>query len=132
MFPKLRERLDTAIDMVVEFSTLGEYRLAVPASALQAAAGSAAPSGPLTGGAGSGDHEPGLGGAGHTAGFVPARRAGTGGATGSPSVATPAARRLLARGARGQHGSEPRVARRPGRPGVPDPAPQACLVAIRR
>ena len=122
MFPRLRERLDTAIDVVVEFSTLGEYRLGVPA----------APSGPLTGGAGRGNTEPGLGGVGQTAGLVPASRAGAGGATGRPSVATPAARRLIARTARGPHPPELSLPRRSGRPGAPVPPPQPCLAASRR
>jgi hypothetical protein len=121
MFPRLRERLDTAIDVVVEFSTLGEYRLAGAAS-----------NGSLTGGAGLGDHAPGLGGAGHTAGLVPARRAGAGGATGCPSVATPAARRLVARAAREAHPPELSLPRRPGRPGTPAPPVQPCLAASRR
>ena len=39
MFPQLRERLGPVLDLVVEFSTLGEYRLGAdgtlwPASAL--------------------------------------------------------------------------------------------------
>ena len=31
MFPGLRHRFDTALDLIVEFSTLGEYRLAAEA-----------------------------------------------------------------------------------------------------
>ena len=132
MFPRLRERLDTAIDVVVEFSTLGEYRLAVRPEALRPKDAAAVPNGPLTGGAGPGNHEPGLGGAGPAAGLVPARRAGAGGATGSPSVATPAARRLLARAARDAHPPELSLPRRSGRPGAPDPPAQPCLASNRR
>jgi hypothetical protein len=64
MFPGLRQRFDAALDLIVEFSTLGEYRLAAPvaggrASALvspQAEAAGCAPTlsepGPRMGGAG--------------------------------------------------------------------------------
>src|SRR4051812_4869691 len=38
MFPGLRQRLDAALDLIVEFSTLGEYRLAAPAAAGPASA----------------------------------------------------------------------------------------------
>jgi hypothetical protein len=107
MFPRLRDRLGTALDIVVEFSTLGEYSLdALPAS--------------TPAGAPPAEHEPrpGLGGAGFggslpaTAGRVRIRRTVAGVATGVSPVANPAARR-----------------RRPGTPPAPE---QPCLSADRR
>ena len=84
MFPQLRERFGSALDLVVEFSTLGEYRLDAngvlcPASAL------ALPS-----------EHPQLGGAGDhpLAAQAAVRRIVAGGAAGKVPVATPAARRL--------------------------------------
>ena len=52
MFPRLRDRFGAAIDLVVEFSTLGEfgYDAGAPQRAIAPSAGS--------------DHEPGMGGAG--------------------------------------------------------------------
>ena len=38
MFPGLRQRLDAALDLIVEFSTLGEYRLAAPVAGGRASA----------------------------------------------------------------------------------------------
>ena len=38
MFPGLRQRFDAALDLIVEFSTLGEYRLAAPAAGVRASA----------------------------------------------------------------------------------------------
>jgi hypothetical protein len=81
MFPTLRQRLGDALDLVVEFSTLGEYRLGAqdapsPASATQAAGATA----------------PGMGGAGHSVGRVPDRRT-VAGPAGCTPAATPAARR---------------------------------------
>jgi hypothetical protein len=88
MFPQLRERLGSALDLVVEFSTLGEYRLGAdgavwPASALAPAS----------------EREPQLGGAGDhpPAAQAAVRRIVAGGAAGRVPVATPAARRRLAR-----------------------------------
>jgi hypothetical protein len=84
MFPRFREQLGTALDLIVEFSTLGEYRLGVDCAHGAAGAQAVAP-----------DHAPRLGGAGSPAGRAAARRIVAGGATGPAPVATPAARRLL-------------------------------------
>jgi hypothetical protein len=84
MFPRLREQIGTALDLIVEFSTLGEYRLAVDAAGA-ASAPVDAPS-----------QAPQMGGAGHSALRAAVRRTVAGGAAGSTPVATPAARRLRA------------------------------------
>jgi hypothetical protein len=85
MFPQFREQLGTALDLIVEFSTLGEYRLGVDHAYGAAGAPAVAPG-----------QAPQLGGAGSPAGRAAVRRAVAGGATGRVPVATPAARRLLA------------------------------------
>jgi hypothetical protein len=85
MFPRFREQLGTALDLIVEFSTLGEYRLGVDCAHGAPSAPAVAP-----------DHAPQLGGAGSPAGRAAVRRIVAGGATGLAPVATPAARRLLA------------------------------------
>jgi hypothetical protein len=85
MFPRLREQLGTALDLIVEFSTLGEYRLGAVHAPGAATAPADAPG-----------HAPQLGGAGHPAGRAAGRHTVAGGATGRAPVATPAARRLLA------------------------------------
>jgi hypothetical protein len=88
MFPQLRQRFGPALDLLVEFSTLGEYRLDAdgvlcPASAL------ALPS----------EQAPQLGGAGDTvAARAAVRRIVAGGAVGLTPAATPAARRAQAGG----------------------------------
>ena len=84
MFPRLREQIGTALDLFVEFSTLGEYRLAVEAIPGASSAPADAPG-----------QAPQLGGAGVTALRAAVRRTVAGGATGSTPVATPAARRML-------------------------------------
>jgi hypothetical protein len=84
MFPRLREQIGTALDLFVEFSTLGEYRLAVEAIPGASSAPADAPG-----------QAPQLGGAGVTALRAAVRRTVAGGATGVEPVATPAARRLL-------------------------------------
>jgi hypothetical protein len=123
MFPQLRERLGSALDIVVEFSTLGEYRLGAdgavwPASALapairtrpaRPAAARPAP-----------EREPQLGGAGdRNAARAAVRRIVAGGAAGPVPVATPAARRLspehACRGERARTGLD-RTGRRLGKP----------------
>ena len=108
MFPRFREQIGTALDLIVEFSTLGEYRLAadVPgASSAPAVASGQAPQ---------------LGGAGPSFDLRAAvRRTVAGGATGLPPVATPAARRSLER----TRTVTPR-SRRPGSPRAPE---QLCL-----
>jgi hypothetical protein len=84
MFPRLREQLGTAVDLIVEFSTLGEYRLGADLAPGAPAAPADAPG-----------HAPQLGGAGYPAGRAAGRHTVAGGATGRTPVATPAARRLL-------------------------------------
>ena len=84
MFPRLREQIGTALDLFVEFSTLGEYRLAAEAIPGASSAPADAPS-----------QAPQLGGAGVHALRAAVRRTVAGGATGSTPVATPAARRLM-------------------------------------
>jgi hypothetical protein len=84
MFPRLREQLGTAVDLIVEFSTLGEYRLGAGLAPGAPAAPADAPG-----------HAPQLGGAGYPAGRAAGCHTVAGGATGRTPVATPAARRLL-------------------------------------
>jgi hypothetical protein len=91
MFPQLRQRIGPALDVIVEFSTLGEYRLGAdgvvyPASAFAPADEQA----PQLGGAG--DHPIALRAA--------VRQIVAGGAVGSPPAATPAARRAGTKRAR--------------------------------
>ena len=83
MFPRFREQIGTALDLFVEFSTLGEYRLAVEAIPGASSAPADAPG-----------QAPQLGGAGVHALRAAVRRTVAGGATGTVPVATPAARRL--------------------------------------
>jgi hypothetical protein len=84
MFPRLREQIGTALDLFVEFSTLGEYRLAAEAIPGASSAPVDAPS-----------QAPQLGGAGVYALRAAVRHTVAGGAAGSTPVATPAARRLM-------------------------------------
>jgi len=125
MFPRLREQFGTALDLIVEFSTLGEYRL----EAERFGASSAPADAPC--------QAPQLGGVGAQASRAAVRRTVAGGATGQTPVATPAARRLLGRH---QHpiGCEQRSARpvaraeRPAsrsraRKGAPIAPEQLCL-----
>ena len=83
MFPRFREQIGTALDLFVEFSTLGEYRLAEAIPGASSAPVDAPGQAPQ------------LGGAGVTALRAAVRRTVAGGATGSTPVATPAARRLM-------------------------------------
>jgi hypothetical protein len=83
MFPRLREQFGTALDLIVEFSTLGEYRLA------------AEPFGASGAPADAPGQAPQLGGVGAKAPRAAVRRTVAGGATGVVPVATPAARRRL-------------------------------------
>ncbi|HEX7173072.1 MAG TPA: hypothetical protein VF365_10740 [Candidatus Limnocylindria bacterium] len=124
MFPGLRQRLDAALDLIVEFSTLGEYRLAVDAAGGRASAPHAA-SGRV----------PRLGGAGGDAARAADRHEVAGGAvvsTRAPvarvplrgAAATPAARRLVS-AACGSPTPRRAAARvRVGAPGAPE---QLCL-----
>jgi hypothetical protein len=84
MFPRLREQIGTALDLFVEFSTLGEYRLGAEAIPGASSAPADAPG-----------QAPQLGGAGVHALRAAVRRTVAGGATGLAPVATPAARRLM-------------------------------------
>jgi hypothetical protein len=84
MFPRLREQIGTALDLFVEFSTLGEYRLGAEAIPGASSAPADAPG-----------QAPQLGGAGVHALRAAVRRTVAGGATGQAPVATPAARRLI-------------------------------------
>jgi hypothetical protein len=116
MFERLKDRIGTALDCLVEFSTLGEYRLPAPA-----ASSAIAPPPSSSHGSGLGGHE--LSGNAHP-GATSARAAGgpacrtvAVGTIGIGPVVTPAARR---------RGSQPATGRRQ-RPGVPRPVPQPCL-----
>jgi hypothetical protein len=116
MFPQLRERFGSALDLVVEFSTLGEYRLGADGAVWPASALALPP-----------ERDPQLGGAGDhpLAAQAAVRRIVAGGAAGHVPVATPAARRLACRGER-RHREQP--ARRPKhRPGAPAAPEQLCL-----
>jgi len=110
MFPRFREQIGTALDLIVEFSTLGEYRLAADglgaSSALADAPGQA----------------PQLGGAGPLALRAAVRRTVAGGATGTVPVATPAARRLARQSATAPQRTRARI--RAGAPRAPE---QLCL-----
>jgi hypothetical protein len=85
MFPQLRQRIGPALDLIVEFSTLGEYRLGAdgvvhPASALAHAS----------------ERAPQLGGAGDPlVAQAAVRRIVAGGAVGIAPAASPAARRAV-------------------------------------
>jgi hypothetical protein len=134
MFPQLRERIGPALDIVVEFSTLGEYRLDAdgvlcPASALvpdtrERPASPGVEPRPASPGVKrvSPEREPQLGGAGvDDVARAAVRRIVAGGAAGGAPVATPAARRL-----RG-HADAPRGERRPSRRQRPVRPEQLCL-----
>jgi hypothetical protein len=124
MFPQLRERIGSALDLVVEFSTLGEYRLGADGALCPASALTLAP-----------EHEPQLGGAGaESAGRAAVRRIVAGGAAGQVPVATPAARRLAAARAGSacraerRHHTPKATSRRPrSRPGTRAAPEQLCL-----
>jgi hypothetical protein len=123
MFPRFREQIGTALDLIVEFSTLGEYRLGVTPTP-------GAPSAP----ADAPGRAPRLGGAGDSAERAAVRRNVAGGAAGIVPVATPAAvrqhvascrterRQAAAPHARGQ--VRPRRRVRKGAPVAPE---QLCL-----
>ena len=137
MFPQLRERIGSALDLVVEFSTLGEYRLGAGGAVWPASALALAP-----------EREPQLGGAGDPlAERAAVRRIVAGGAAGTAPVATPAARRLTpaptatrapsatggspaCRGER-RHGARDQRTRRPKpRPGATVPPPEQLCLAV--
>jgi hypothetical protein len=108
MFPRFREQFGTALDLLVEFSTLGEYRLAVDGPGASGAPADAPGQAPQ------------LGGADPQALRAAVRRTVACGATGMVPVATPAARRLRERAAAAPRPSRPRR-RAPQAPG------QLCL-----
>ena len=118
MFPQLRERIGSALDLVVEFSTLGEYSLGADGAVWPASALAPAP-----------EREPQMGGVGvPRAERAAVRRNGAGGAAGLVPVATPAARRPepACQGGRRRDGAgEPR--RRQTRSRAPVAPEQLCL-----
>lgn len=131
MFPQLRQRIGPALDLIVEFSTLGEYRLDADGVLRHASALAHAP-----------ERAPQLGGAGDSvAGRAAVRRIVAGGAAGQAPAATPAARRLArdvraaqaaaqnlaCRGERRHAAAEPAVRRPPPRPRVAAAPEQLCL-----
>jgi hypothetical protein len=122
MFPQLRERFGSALDLVVEFSTLGEYRLGADGAVWPASALAPAP-----------ERAPQLGGAGDhpLAAQAAVRRIVAGGATGKAPVATPAATRLQRAGAchgERRHGRSEQPARRQRpRAGAPTAPEQLCF-----
>jgi hypothetical protein len=83
MFPRFREQIGTALDLIVEFSTLGEYRLAADVPGASSAPADASGQAPQLGGTGSSLNL-----------CAAVRRTVAGGPTGHVPVATPAARRL--------------------------------------
>ena len=109
MFPRFREQIGTALDLFVEFSTLGEYRLGPEGLGASGAPVDAPGQAPQLGGAGT-PH----------ALRAAVRRTVAGGATGMVPVATPAARRLRERAA-----VTPRRSR--SRRGAPQAPGQLCL-----
>jgi hypothetical protein len=123
MFPRFREQIGTALDLIVEFSTLGEYRLGVAPTPGAASAPADAP-----------DQAPRLGGAGESAERAAVRRNVAGGAAGMVPVATPAAvrrhvasRHMERRQAGVKHVSTPARPRRRVRKGAPVAPEQLCL-----
>jgi hypothetical protein len=123
MFPRFREQIGTALDLIVEFSTLGEYRLGVTPTLGAASAPADAP-----------DQAPRLGGAGESAERAAVRRNVAGGAAGIVPVVTPAAVRQLVASCQGERRqpSAPHVRaavrpRRRLRQGAPVAPEQLCL-----
>ena len=104
MFPQLRERIGPALDLIVEFSTLGEYRLNADGVLCTASALApplrkhpALPDAPRCD---SPECEPQMGGAGPKAARAAVSRIVAGGAAGTKPAATPAARRPTCDGKR--------------------------------
>ena len=116
MFPRFREQFGTALDLLVEFSTLGEYRLAVDGPGASGAPADAPGQAPQ------------LGGADPQALRAAVRRTVAGGATGMVPVATPAARRLMKAAGHTTAATPARSARaRVRRGGTPRAPEQLCL-----
>jgi hypothetical protein len=114
MFPRLRDRFGAALDTVVEFSTLGEYRLGAPAPAPASARPSASERVVPDSG-----WEARSARAGRDAGTGSAHRTVAGGAA---ALHGNASRRALL----GAPAATPAASRR-RRPGAPQPAEQVCL-----
>jgi hypothetical protein len=135
MFPQLKERIGPALDFVVEFSTLGEYRL--NADGVLCAASALTPVSrkrPARPGAQrlAQEREPQMGGAGApNAARAAVRRIVAGGAAGSVPAATPAARRPPLDGTpavrRPACDGRDSVPRRPACAGKPAVQEQLCL-----
>jgi hypothetical protein len=121
MFPRFREQIGTALDLIVEFSTLGEYRLAADVPGASGAPADAPGQAPQMGGAG-----PSL----NLRAAV--RRTVAGSPTGLVPVATPAARRSMLRSAPPSHvgGSRSVPARRPRLRGGAPAAPEQLCFAV--
>jgi len=122
MFPRFREQIGTALDLIVEFSTLGEYRLGVTPTP-------GAPSAP----ADAPGRAPRLGGAGDLAERAAVRR-NVAGPTGIVPVATPAAVRQHVAACQSErrqasvpHGRAASLPRRRMRKGAPVAPEQLCL-----
>ena len=117
MFPRFREQIGTALDLIVEFSTLGEYRLEAEGPGASGAPAEAPGQAPQ------------LGGAGSQALRAAVRRTVAGGPTGQTPVATPAARRCLEAAAHAPRTGAPTRAPRPRvrRGGTPKAPEQLCL-----
>lgn len=118
MFPRFREQIGTALDLIVEFSTLGEYRLATDVPGASGAPADASGQAPQ------------MGGAGPSLDLCAAvRRTVAGGPTGRVPVATPAARRSMRMAPPAHSAGSRRVpARRPRlRGGTPVAHEQLCL-----
>jgi hypothetical protein len=124
MFPQLRQRIGPALDLIVEFSTLGEYRLDADGVLRPSSAPAHAT-----------EREPQLGGAGDSvAGRAAVRRIVAGGAAGLAPAATPAARRPAAqapacRGER-RHASPEPAPRRPKARQRKTVAPEQLCLAV--
>jgi hypothetical protein len=123
MFPRFREQIGTALDLIVEFSTLGEYRLGVTPTPGAASTPADAPV-----------QAPRLGGAGDSVERAAVRRNVAGGAAGIVPVATPAAVRRHVASCQGERrkadtthartNARPRSRVRKGAPVAPE---QLCL-----
>jgi hypothetical protein len=111
MFPRFREQIGTALDLFVEFSTLGEYRLVAEGPGASSAPAEAPGQAPQ------------LGGVGAQALRAAVRRTVAGGPTGVTPVATPAARRCMAT----PRPARSRPARTRVRSGAPKAAEQLCF-----
>jgi hypothetical protein len=113
MFPQLRERIGPALDLVVEFSTLGEYRLNADGVLCAASALTCAS-----------EREPQMGGAGATR----PEAVGSAGCAGYGTAARAAVSRIVAGGAAGKKPAATPAARRPssGAPPASKPRRPAC------